>query len=173
MTTMVIDSLQQLLIHGCPRLDVAPLVHSLPKFPRLGVLKLDLGKNSSSNGNVVEDKYLEALGSLEELDELRLENFPSSIKRMPSLSKLRKLSTLEILSSPKLQEIPELGESRSLTMLDCPSLERLWPTDQQPPWLKRLKSVYIRNCSKLTANEKLISTLKAFVPNESIRGRQE
>ncbi|CAN1834593.1 Disease resistance protein L6 [Linum perenne] len=168
MTTMVIDSLQQLHIHGCPRLDVASLVRSLSKFPRLGVLKLDLGKNSSSNGNVVEEKDLEALGSLEELDELRLENFPSSIKRMPSLSKLRKLSTLEILSAPSLQEIPELGESRSLTLLDCPSLERLWPTDQQPPWLKRLKSVWIRNCSKLTANEKLISTLKAIVPYESI-----
>ncbi|CAN1189683.1 Disease resistance protein L6 [Linum perenne] len=168
MTTMVIDSLQQLHIHGCPRLDVAPLVRSLSKFPRLGVLKLDLGKNSSSNGNVVEEKDLEALGSLEELDELRLENFPSSIKRMPSLSKLRKLSTLEILSAPCLQEIPELGELRSLTLLNCPSLERLWPTDQQPPWLKRLKSVWIRNCSKLTANEKLISTLKAIVPDESI-----
>ncbi|CAN1779766.1 Disease resistance protein L6 [Linum perenne] len=166
--TMVVDSLQQLHIHGFPRLDVAPLVRSLSKFPRLGVLKFDLGKNSSSNGNVVEEKDLEALGSLEELDELRLENFPSSIKRMPSLSKLRKLSTLEILSAPSLQEIPELGELRSLTLLDCPSLERLWPTDQQPPWLKRLKSVWIRNCSKLAANEKLISTLKAIVPDESI-----
>ncbi|CAN1195444.1 Disease resistance protein L6 [Linum perenne] len=138
------------------------------KFPRLGVLKLDLGKNSSSNDKVVDEKDMEALGSLEELDELTLENFPSSIKRMPSLSKLRKLSTLEILFAPCLQEIPELGELRSLTLLDCPSLERLWPTDQQPPWLKRLKSVYIRNCSKLTANEKLISTLKAIVPDESI-----
>ncbi|CAN1834570.1 Disease resistance protein L6 [Linum perenne] len=97
-----------------------------------------------------------------------------SLHGCPNLVEIRGIKGLKSLESLELEEeIPELGESRSLTMLDCPSLERLWPTDQQPPWLKRLKSVYIRNCSKLTANEKLISTLKAFVPNESIRGRQE
>ncbi|CAN1779760.1 Disease resistance protein L6 [Linum perenne] len=173
-TMVLFDSLQRLDIQDCPRMDVAPLLRSLSKFPRLGVLKLDLGTregttNSSSKGNLVEEKDMEALGSLEELDEFRLHNFPLSIKRMPSLSKLRKLSTLEISFAPSLQEIPELGELRSLIVSNCPSLERLWPADQQQPsWLKRLKRVDIRNCSKLTANEKLISALKAIVPNAII-----
>ncbi|CAN1139150.1 Disease resistance protein L6 [Linum perenne] len=124
--------------------------------------------------NLVEIRGIEGLKSLESLE---LEEVSGLTSIQQGLEHLIISSSscsscklhISIINCPDItQEIPELGESRSLTMLDCPSLERLWPTDQQPPWLKRLKSVYIRNCSKLTANEKLISTLKAFVPNESI-----
>ncbi|CAN1195487.1 Disease resistance protein L6 [Linum perenne] len=165
LSTVVFDSLQRLEVQNCPRLDVASLLRSLSKFPRLGVLELD------NLSNVAEEKDLQVLGSLEELEDLKLHKFRPSIKRMPSLSKLQKLSFLRISSAPSLQEIPELGELRSLTVWVCSSLERLWPAEQQPQpsWLKRLKSVQITNCSKLTANEKLISTLKAIVPNVNIR----
>ncbi|CAN1189680.1 Disease resistance protein L6 [Linum perenne] len=116
--TLVFDSLLQLHVKNCPRLDVAPLVRSLPKFPRLEVLKLDLSDDKMlglSNDNVVEEKDMEALGSLEELKELSLRFIPSTIKRMPWLSKLQKLYTLEILGTENLQEIPELGELSKLT----------------------------------------------------------
>ncbi|CAN1195451.1 Disease resistance protein L6 [Linum perenne] len=170
--TLVFDSLLQLHVKNCPRLDVAPLVRSLSKFPRLEVLKLDLSDDKLlglSNDNVVEEKDMEALGSLEELKELSLRFIPSTIKRMQWLSKLQKLYTLEISGTENLQEIPELGELRSLTLLFCPSLERLWLADQH-----RLKSVFILCCNKLTANEKLVSELEASIPNAIIeRERKE
>ncbi|CAN1139147.1 Disease resistance protein L6 [Linum perenne] len=170
--TLVFDSLLQLHVKNCPRLDVAPLVRSLSKFPRLEVLKLDLSDDKMlglSNDNVVEEKDMEALGSLEELKELSLRLIPSTIKRMPWLSKLQKLYTLEILGTESLQEIPELGELRYLSLEGCPSLERLWIGDQH-----RLKNVFILFCSKLTANEKLMLELEASVPDALIvRERKE
>ncbi|CAN1228381.1 Disease resistance protein L6 [Linum grandiflorum] len=98
-----------------------------------------------------------------------LEIVGASIKRMPySISKLHKLSSLEISCALGLQEIPGLGELKSLlnlTLTNCPSLERLWPVYQQPSGLKRLKNVEISGCEKLTA---ILDELKASLPNAMI-----
>ncbi|CAN1228385.1 Disease resistance protein L6 [Linum grandiflorum] len=171
-TNVVFDSLKILVIDGCPLLDMAPIIRSLSKFPGLVQLKLDLGYIESLNKNegpVVEEKDLEGIGSPEELTDLELVNFPPSIKRMPySISKLHKLSSLEISCALGLQEIPGLGELKSLlnlTLTNCPSLERLWPVYQQPSGLKRLKNVEISGCEKLTA---ILDELKASLPNAMI-----
>ncbi|CAN1229982.1 Disease resistance protein L6 [Linum perenne] len=100
---------------------------------------------------------MEAIGSLEELDELRL-CLPPSIERIASLSKLQKLRVLSIRESSSLREVVGLGDLNSLELLqirDCPSLERLLPPADQrsSSCLQNLRIRDIANCGKLNDNE--------------------
>nr|QSS76850.1 flax rust resistance protein [Linum usitatissimum] len=76
--TVVVPSLAKLTIRDCPRLEVGPMIRSLPKFPMLK--KLDL--------TVAKEEYLDVIGSLEELVslELELDDTSSGIERIASLS---------------------------------------------------------------------------------------
>ncbi|CAN1229956.1 Disease resistance protein L6 [Linum perenne] len=146
-----VESLQELSINGCPMLEVGPIVRGLSKFPRLK--KLVLGYQIK----ITEKEEMEAIGSLEELDELRL-CLPPSIERIASLSKLQKLRVLSIRESSSLREVVGLGDLNSLELLqirDCPSLERLLPPADQrsSSCLQNLRIRDIANCGKLNDNE--------------------
>nr|AAD25971.1 flax rust resistance protein [Linum usitatissimum] len=145
--TVVVPSLVELTIRDCPRLEVGPMIRSLPKFPMLK--KLDLAV-----ANITKEEDLDAIGSLEELVslELKLDDTSSGIERIVSLSKLQKLTTLKV-EVPSLREIEELAELKSLQRLileGCTSLGRL-------P-LEKLKELDIGGCPDLA---ELVQTVVA------------
>nr|ACS91452.1 M1 [Linum usitatissimum] len=167
-TVVVCPSLVELTIRDCPRLEVGPMIRSLPKFPMLK--KLDLAV-----ANIIEED-LDVIGSLEELVSLELElddTSSSSIERISFLSKLQKLSQLRV-KVPSLREIEGLAELKSLQDLfleGCTSLERLWPDEQQ---LDNNKSMWIdiRGCKSLSVDH--LSALKSTLPpNVKIRWPDE
>nr|QSS76867.1 flax rust resistance protein [Linum usitatissimum] len=158
-TVVVLPSLRGLTIRDCPRLEVGPMIQSLPKFPMLNKLTLSMV-------NITKEDELEVLGSLEELArlELKLDDTCSSIERISSLSKLQKLTTL-IVRVPSLREIEGLAELKSLRRLylqGCTSLERLWPDQQQLGSLENLNEINIRGCKSLSVDH--LSALKTTLP---------
>nr|QSS76860.1 flax rust resistance protein [Linum usitatissimum] len=151
-TVVAVPSLVELTIWDCPRLEVGPMIQSLPNFPMLNELTLSMV-------NITKEDELAVLGSLEELDSLvlKLDDTCSSIERISFLSKLQKLTTLEV-EVPSLREIEGLAELKSLRSLylqGCTSLERLWPDQQQ---LGSLEILYIRGCKSLSVDH--LSALK-------------
>nr|AAD25966.1 flax rust resistance protein [Linum usitatissimum] len=161
--TVVVPSLAKLTIRDCPRLEVGPMIRSLPKFPMLK--KLDLAV-----ANITKEEDLDAIGSLEELVslELKLDDTSSGIERIVSLSKLQKLTTL-VVKVPSLREIEGLAELKSLRSLylqGCTSLERLWPDQQQLGSLKNLNVLDIRGCKSLSVDH--LSALKTTLPAKVI-----
>nr|QSS76871.1 flax rust resistance protein [Linum usitatissimum] len=162
-TVVAVPSLVELTIRDCPRLEVGPMIQSLPKFPMLNKLTLSMV-------NITKEDELEVLGSLEELDRLvlKLDDTCSSIERISSLSKLQKLTTL-VVEVPSLREIEGLAELKSLQSLDlqgCTSLERLWPDQQQLGSLKKLNEIDIRGCKSLSVDH--LSALKTTLPAKVI-----
>nr|AAD25973.1 flax rust resistance protein [Linum usitatissimum] len=158
-TVVAVPSLRGLTIRDCPRLEVGPMIQSLPKFPMLNELTLSMV-------NITKEDELEVLGSLEELDslELTLDDTCSSIERISFLSKLQKLTTL-IVEVPSLREIEGLAELKSLRILyleGCTSLERLWPDQQQLGSLKNLNVLDIQGCKSLSVDH--LSALKTTLP---------
>nr|AAD25972.1 flax rust resistance protein [Linum usitatissimum] len=158
-TVVAVPSLVELTIRDCPRLEVGPMIQSLPNFPMLNELTLSMV-------NITKEDELEVLGSLEELRslELKLDDTCSSIERISSLSKLQKLTTLEV-EVPSLREIEGLAELKSLYELylqGCTSLERLWPDQQQLGSLENLNEINIRGCKSLSVDH--LSALKTTPP---------
>ncbi|CAN1834558.1 Disease resistance protein L6 [Linum perenne] len=154
--TVLVPSLQCLSIGPCPHLDVGPVIRGLSKFPTLKKLAL-------IKVMITKEEDLEVIGTLEELDTLELELYPSSLERIPSLSKLKKLESLT-LSLPSLRDIEGLGELKSLKELclqNCESLERLWLEDHHPQ-LCSLGTLNIRNCKSLSVDH--LSALKTSLP---------
>nr|AAB47618.1 rust resistance protein M [Linum usitatissimum] len=167
-TVVVCPSLVELTIRDCPRLEVGPMIRSLPKFPMLK--KLDLAV-----ANIIEED-LDVIGSLEELVILSLkldDTSSSSIERISFLSKLQKLFRLRVKVS-SLREIEGLAELKSLQLLflkGCTSLERLWPDEQQLDNNKSMR-IDIRGCKSLSVDH--LSALKSTLPpNVKIRWPDE
>nr|ACS91453.1 M3 [Linum usitatissimum] len=168
-TVVVVPSLVTLTISDCPRLEVGPMIQSLPSFPMLKYLTLSMVK-------ITKEEELEVIGSLEELVHLWLElddTSSSSIERISFLSKLQELTTLTV-KVPSLREIEGLAELKSLEYLfleGCTSLERLWPDEQQ---LDNNNSMLIDigGCKSLSVDH--LSALKTSLPpNVEIRWPRE
>nr|QUS47859.1 flax rust resistance L protein [Linum usitatissimum] len=157
-TVVAVPSLRGLTIRDCPRLEVGPMIQSLPNFPMLDELTLSMV--------IITEDDLDVIGSLEELVrlELVLDDTSSGIERIASLSKLQKLTTL-IVEVPSLREIEGLAELKSLQRLylqGCTSLERLWPDQQQLGGLENLNEINIRGCKSLSVDH--LSALKTTLP---------
>ncbi|CAN0842283.1 Disease resistance protein L6 [Linum grandiflorum] len=153
----VVPSLQSLFIENCPKLEVGPMIQSLPKFTMLNDLKL-LKVNITK-----EAEELEGLGTLEELVGLMLVlDDTCSLQRIASLSKLQKLRDL-VVKVPSLREIEGLAELKSLKELylqGCASLERLWPDEQHQ--LCSLEYLNIQNCKSLSAQH--VAAVRTSLP---------
>ncbi|CAN1237529.1 Disease resistance protein L6 [Linum grandiflorum] len=159
----VVPSLQSLVIKNCPKLEVGPMIRSLPKFRLLIDLHL-------LNVNITkEEEELEGLGTLEELDGLMLVlDDTCSLQRIASLSKLQKLRDL-VVKVPSLREIEGLAELKSLKYLNlegCKSLERLWPDELQCS-LEKLENLFMENCKSLSA-EHVAAVRTSLPPNVRI-----
>ncbi|CAN1834685.1 Disease resistance protein L6, partial [Linum perenne] len=164
----VVESLRQVSFDGCGSWRIGSMIRNMSKFPR--VRNLELGDLS------IAQEDLEGICSLEELEELNLNNL-WKIERIPSLSKLQNLKDIEIHHLPSLREIEGLGDLKSLRTLhvtNCESLERLFlPTKKKQQQqqekkdepqlsisLEQLWDVDIRNCKKLSDED--LSVLKAM-----------
>ncbi|CAN1229962.1 Disease resistance protein L6 [Linum perenne] len=162
------SSLRGLHVWLCEELSWLPSLENLENLTKLHInkcpslLEIQFGDGGLKSLQFVEIKItekeeMEAIGSLEELDELRL-CLPPSIERIASLSKLQKLRVLSIRESSSLREVVGLGDLNSLELLqirDCPSLERLLPPADQrsSSCLQNLRIRDIANCGKLNDNE--------------------
>nr|ACS91454.1 M1-comp1 [Linum usitatissimum] len=99
--TVVVPSLVELTIGDCPRLEVGPIIRSLPKFPMLEELKLDDTWSS-----------IERIASLSKLQKLHT-------------------LTVKVPSLREIEGLAELKSLEYLVLQGCTSLERLWPDEQQ------------------------------------------
>ncbi|CAI0552861.1 unnamed protein product [Linum tenue] len=147
----------------------------LSNFPRLTSLEIgdvtdELAADQQGMGS-----QLDGIANLEELKYLSLFGL-SSVDRLPSLSKLRKLTFLSIHDMPKLREIEGLADLKSLNELvlaGCTSLERLRLIAADDGLnLKELKGLDIRGCKNLPPGD--LCALKAVnLPSVHIKWPHE
>ncbi|CAI0413145.1 unnamed protein product [Linum tenue] len=140
------SSLQRLVITGCTSLLQErrwPVqIPNLSNFPRLRILHL---KDMRIDGK--QSVALEGLECLEELEALILGNLQPPVERLPSLSHMTKLMSIEIMDMPSLREIEGFGSLMSLFIVklrNCSSLERL-----ELSGLRKLRSLQIMDMPSL------------------------
>ncbi|CAI0417993.1 unnamed protein product [Linum tenue] len=117
-------------------------IPNLSNFPRLRILHL---KDMRIDGK--QSVALEGLECLEELEALILGNLQPPVERLPSLSHMTKLMSIEIMDMPSLREIEGFGSLMSLFIVklrNCSSLERL-----ELSGLRKLRSLQIMDMPSL------------------------
>ncbi|CAI0413148.1 unnamed protein product [Linum tenue] len=139
-------SAKRLVITGCTSLLQErrwPVqIPNLSNFPRLRILHL---KDMRIDGK--QSVALEGLECLEELEALILGNLQPPVERLPSLSHMTKLMSIEIMDMPSLREIEGFGSLMSLFIVklrNCSSLERL-----ELSGLRKLRSLQIMDMPSL------------------------